>query len=133
LHEQTFDECCDSLKYYVGQVLGGFFCINWEGKLELRKFGNVPVMTVLQKHRFSSSFSDFITRYTAVSSTNMRTETAADDDTADALGKMKRYARENQLNQKIVQELIEKVVVTDPEHVEIVWKFSDKVRKFIGV
>jgi hypothetical protein len=60
----------------VGQVLGGFFCINREGKLELRKFGDVPVMTVLQKHRFSSSFSDFITRYTAVSSTNMRTETA---------------------------------------------------------
>jgi DNA invertase Pin-like site-specific DNA recombinase len=60
-------------------------------------------------------------------------ETAADDDTADALGKMKRYARENQLNQKMVQELIAKVVVTDPEHVEIVWKFSDEVRKFIGV
>lgn len=62
--------------YYVGQVLGGFFCINRAGKLELRKFGNEPVMTVLQKHRFSSSFSDFITRYTAVSSTNMRTEIA---------------------------------------------------------
>jgi hypothetical protein len=60
-------------------------------------------------------------------------ETAADDGTADALGKMKRYAGENQLNQKMVQELIEKVVVTDPEHVEIVWKFSDEVRKFIGV
>ena len=28
------------------------------------------------KHRFSSSFSDFITRYTAVSSTNLRTQTA---------------------------------------------------------
>lgn len=24
--------------YYVGQVLGGFFCINREGKLELRKY-----------------------------------------------------------------------------------------------
>ena len=32
--------------YYVGQVLGGFFCINREGKLELRKFGNEPVMEV---------------------------------------------------------------------------------------
>jgi hypothetical protein len=46
---------------------------------------------------------------------------------------MKRYAGEDQLNQKMVQELIAKVVVTDPEHVEIVWKFSDEVRKFIGV
>ena len=62
--------------YYVGQVLGGFFCINREGKLELRKYGNSPVMTVQSKHRFTSSFSDFITRYTAVSSTNMKTQTA---------------------------------------------------------
>jgi hypothetical protein len=52
------------------------FCINREGKLELRKFGNEPVMTVESKHRFSISFSDFITRYTAVSSTNMKTEIA---------------------------------------------------------
>ena len=62
--------------YYVGQVLGGFFCINREGTLELRKFGNEPVMEVWSKHRFTSSFSDFITRYTAVSSTNMKTEIA---------------------------------------------------------
>ena len=33
-------------------------------------------MEILQKHRFSSSFSDFVTRYTAVSCTNQRTQTA---------------------------------------------------------
>ena len=62
--------------YFVGQVLGGFFCINREGKLELRKYGAEPVMEVESRHRFTSSFSDFITRYTAVSSTNLRTQTA---------------------------------------------------------
>ena len=62
--------------HYVGQVLGGFFCINRAGKLELRKYGNEPVMELETKHRFTSSFSDFITRYTAISSTNMKTETA---------------------------------------------------------
>lgn len=62
--------------YYVGQVLGGFFCINRKGKLELRKYGNEPVLEFAGKHRFSSSFSDFITRYTAISSTNMKTEIA---------------------------------------------------------
>lgn len=62
--------------YYVGQVLGGFFCINREGKLELRKYGNEPSVTVSSKQRFSSSFSDFITRYTAISSTNIRTQIA---------------------------------------------------------
>lgn len=62
--------------YFVAQVLGGFFCINREGCLELRKYGAAPVLEVKGKHRFSSSFSDFITRYTAVSSTNLRTQTA---------------------------------------------------------
>lgn len=62
--------------YYIGQVLGGFFIINREGKLELCKYGNEPVMEITQKQRFSSSFSDFITRYTAISSTNLRTQTA---------------------------------------------------------
>ncbi|XBX05694.1 hypothetical protein QMP26_35675 [Enterocloster clostridioformis] len=62
--------------YYVGQVLGGFFCINRTGKLELRKYRNVPVMTVSDRQRFSSSFSDFITRYAAISSTNVKTQTA---------------------------------------------------------
>lgn len=62
--------------YYTGQVLGGFFVINRLGKLELRKFGNDPVMEITWNQRFQSSFSDFITKYTAISSTNMRTQTA---------------------------------------------------------
>lgn len=62
--------------FYVGQVLRGFFCINRMGKLELRKYGKVPVVMVSDKQRFSSSFSDFITRYTAISSTNIKTQTA---------------------------------------------------------
>lgn len=62
--------------YYTAQVLGGFFVINREGKLELRKYGSDAVMEITQEQRFSSSFSDFITRYTAISSTNERTETA---------------------------------------------------------
>ena len=62
--------------YFTAQVLGGFFCINRAGKLEFRQYGKTPVIEILQKHRFSSSFSDFVTRYTAVSSTNLRTQTA---------------------------------------------------------
>ena len=76
VYEESDIETYRDVLYYVGQVLGGFFCINRFGKLELRKYGTEPVMEVWGRHRFSSSFSDFITRYTAVSSTNMRTETA---------------------------------------------------------
>lgn len=62
--------------YYTAQVLGCFCCINREGKLELRKYDATPSLQIGSRHRFSSSFSDFITRYTAVSSTNLRTQIA---------------------------------------------------------
>ena len=39
-------ETCRDVLFYVGQILGGFFCINRAGKLELRKYGSGPVMTV---------------------------------------------------------------------------------------
>lgn len=62
--------------YFTAQILGCFCCINREGKLELRKYMTVPILQVERRHRFSSSFSDFVTRYTAVSSTNLRTQIA---------------------------------------------------------
>lgn len=62
--------------YYTAQVLGCFCCINREGKLQLSKYGAAPILQIGNKHRYSSSFSDFITRYTAVSSTNLRTQIA---------------------------------------------------------
>jgi len=60
-------------------------------------------------------------------------ETAKDDSLSQALGVMKKYSGADELTQAMVQEMIEKVVVTDPEHVEIVWKFKDEVRNFIGI
>ena len=60
-------------------------------------------------------------------------ETAKDDSLSQSLGVMKKYSGADELTQAMVQEMIEKVVVTDPEHVEIVWKFKDEVRKFIGM
>jgi len=62
------------LIYYLAQVLGCFATINREGKLELRKFSNQSVVDIPNTHRFSSSFSDFVTRYTAISSTNIKTQ-----------------------------------------------------------
>jgi len=76
LYAENDIETYRDVLFYIGQVLGGFFVINRVGKLELRKYGNEPVMDISSKQRFSSSFSDFITRYTAVSSTNLRTQIA---------------------------------------------------------
>lgn len=46
---------------------------------------------------------------------------------------MRKYSDASELTQVMVWKLIEKVIVTDPENVEIVWKFKDEVRKFIGI
>lgn len=62
--------------YYLAQTLGCFAAIDRYGKLCLTSYGRTPVMAIDIRHRFSSSFSDFVTRYTAVSSTNKKTETA---------------------------------------------------------
>lgn len=62
--------------YYLAQTLGCFAIIDRFGRLNLSTYGNTAVMAVDIRHRFSSSFSDFVTRYTAVSSTNKRTEKA---------------------------------------------------------
>ena len=47
------------------------------------------------------------------------------------LSVMKKYSDAEKLTQKIVQELIDKIIVMDSEHVEIVWKFKDEVRNKI--
>lgn len=60
-------------------------------------------------------------------------ETARDDGVQQALDVMKKHSGTRKLTQEVVQELIEKVVVTDSEHVEIVWKFKDEIREFIGI
>lgn len=60
-------------------------------------------------------------------------ETVKDDSLSQTLGVMKKYSGADELTQAIVQELIDKVIVTDPEHVEIVWKFKDEFRKLIGM
>ena len=62
--------------HYLSQALGCFAQINRDGKLLLLRYTAEPSVTINNTHRYSSSFSDFVTRYTAISSTNKRTETA---------------------------------------------------------
>lgn len=64
------------LIYYVAQLLGCVCQINREGQLELKKYKATADVEIASDRRFTSSYSDFVTRYTAVSSTNMNTEEA---------------------------------------------------------
>ena len=60
-------------------------------------------------------------------------ETMKDDNLSQALSVIKKYSGADELTQAMVQELIAKVDGTDPEHVEIVWKFKDEVRNKIKI
>ena len=57
---------------------------------------------------------------------------AEDDGVRDALGTLKRYSVAEELSKEIVEALIDKVVIDDPEHMVTQWKFSDEVMEFIG-
>ena len=62
--------------FYLSQAMCCFAVFNREGKLELRQYSMRSVFEINNSHRFESSFSDFKTRYTAISSTNQRTKMA---------------------------------------------------------
>lgn len=62
--------------FYLSQAMCCFAAFNREGKLELRQYSMRSVFEINNSHRFESSFSDFKTRYTAISSTNQRTKMA---------------------------------------------------------
>ena len=69
-------ETCRDLLHYLSQALGCFAIIDRNGKLKLVQYNAAPVCTINNTHRYTSSFSDFVTRYTAINSTNKRTNTA---------------------------------------------------------
>lgn len=76
IYSENDIETYRDLLFYVAQVLGCVCQINREGKLELIPYGNTAIRTIEAKHRYDSSYSDFVTRYTAISSTNKITEEA---------------------------------------------------------
>ena len=54
-----------------------------------------------------------------------------DDGVQSALETMEKFSGTIELDQDVVGALIEKVLVYDPRHVEIRWKFSDEVLKLL--
>lgn len=58
-------------------------------------------------------------------------ETVQDERTKEALETVERFSGAEGLDQKIVDALIETVLVYDPGRVEIRWKFSDEVMKMM--
>ena len=62
--------------HYIASTLGVFAQINRTGELILMKYSEKVSTSINAKERFSSSISDFKTRYTAINSTNAKTKIA---------------------------------------------------------
>ena len=84
-----------------------------------------------RRAELSKAIEEINTEIDSVESELHNLEAATDDELATVYKNMRKYSGENQLSQKMVQTLIDKVLVTDPDHVEIKWKFSDEIYKFI--
>ena len=74
------------LIYWLAQTTGGFATINRSGQLEIRHYTTTAVDTIDTSHREKDGkFSDYITKYTAISFVDLRTQetrrvAAAQDD-----------------------------------------------------
>ena len=62
--------------HYIASTLGAFAGVSREGKLVLKKYEESISTEIKTRERFSSSISDFKTRYTAINSTNAKTKIA---------------------------------------------------------
>ena len=76
IYQENDIETWRDFLYYLAQALGCFSMIDRNGKLQLIPYGIEDSKTVDSRHRYTSTFSDFVTRYTAVSSTNKKTDIA---------------------------------------------------------
>lgn len=60
---------------YIAQMLGGFATIDRNGRLEIRQYTQTPVDTLTTQSRFTGgTFSDYVTKYTAVSYVDINTK-----------------------------------------------------------
>ena len=57
--------------------------------------------------------------------------TSEDPETEKLVGEMKKYSKESQLTSGMVQTFIESVEITDDQHAQIIWKFSDIFKRFM--
>lgn len=62
--------------HYIASTLGAFAGVSRDGKLILNKYAESISTEIKTRERFSSSISDFKTRYTAINSTNAKTKIA---------------------------------------------------------
>lgn len=62
--------------HYIASTLGAFAGVSRDGKLVLKKYAESISTEIKTSERFSSSISDFKTRYTAINSTNAKTKIA---------------------------------------------------------
>ena len=102
-------------------------------KCDAERFANVDqfMAGTLDKDVYQSRRADLTRRAERLDAEIAELEERLHEGTQDALETLDKFSGATELDQKIVQALVDKVVVYDPRHVEIRWKFSDEVLKLL--
>ena len=109
-------------------------------KCETERFSNVDRFMVgeLEKDDYQRIRTELMRKadlldkqIAEVSAKLHESEAAADDGVREALDTLKRYSGADELSRGILEAFIDKILIYDPGHIEIRWKFSDGVIKFI--
>lgn len=105
-----------------------------ESFTEFERFSNVDRFMAgeLDKDDYQRIRAELLDKQIEETSAKLHeSEAAADDGVRDAVSTMKKYSGETELTREIVEAFIDKILIYDPEHIEIRWKFPDDVVKFI--
>lgn len=109
-------------------------------KCETERFANVDrfMAGVLDKEEYQrvrkelSQKADTLDEQIAEISAKLHEiEAAADGGVQDVLNTLKKYSGADELTREIVDAFLDKILIYDPGHIEIRWKFSDEVIEFI--
>ena len=109
-------------------------------KCDTERFANVDqfMAGTLDKEVYQSRRADLTRKAEQLEADMAELETklheaegVQNDDVQEALETLDKFSGTSELDQKIVDALIEKVIVYDPRHIEICWKFLDEMMKLL--
>lgn len=94
------------------------------------KFANKAVY-LKQRSEMDQQIANLSESITELEKKLQITQAETSDEASTVLGNIKKYSREKQLTNEMVLAFIKSVLITDGEHIEIQWNFSDMFLQYL--
>lgn len=117
-------QCCGSTEIELGTVYAAEMDQFMAGNLEKEIYQKRRAEYTMEAERLDGLIADLESKLQEM-------EAVQDEGAKAAMETIEQFAGAVELDQKMVDALIEKVLIYDPRHVEIRWRFSDEVMKLL--